>query len=153
MKQEIQMLIGNIASGKSTYCKGHINQFVVLSCDALRYMIGAGQYIYNINLEYVLRSTILQMYVDLQPYKCNIMIDETNVSVSNRKLFIDKKSLDYTITAIIFPKLSMEESIRRRLGDNHGQTNYDVWKRVWTSFNQRFEVPTFKEGFDKIIRI
>ncbi len=148
---EIQILVGNIASGKSTYCKKHFNDFIILSCDALRYMIGADHYIYNVCLEPILQKAILDMYVAFQICGKNIIIDETNVSMLNRKLFIKKKKLGYRIKAIVFPRLDMKKSVMRRLCNNHGNTKQAIWEDVWNRFDSRYEEPMLEEGFDEII--
>ena len=109
MSKEIQILVGNIASGKSTYCKKHFEKFIILSCDALRYMIGANNYTFNLNIEPILKKTILNMYELFQAYGFNIIVDETNMSIADRNLFIkNTRLLGYRIKAIVFPKLNMK---------------------------------------------
>lgn len=153
--REIQILIGNIGAGKSTYVKRMVDKgYVVISKDALRYMVGGGQYIYDEALEPVIHTMATGILLLLVFSRKNIIIDETNMSITERKDFMQYKYiLDYKYTAIVFPKLSKEESVARRLQANHGVTPKEVWEQVWERKNAEYEEPTKEEGFYNIVNL
>ena len=54
------VLVGNIGAGKSTTCQQYVDDsYVIVSRDALRYMIGNGTYTFNPLIEaYIASSTL-----------------------------------------------------------------------------------------------
>ena len=44
----------------------------------------------------------------------------------------------------------MEESIRRRMLDEHGNQGKDVWEMVWKRMDGIYNKPSLDEGFDEI---
>jgi predicted kinase len=150
--KEILILVGNIASGKSTYCKELAKDgYVILSCDSLRYMIGANTYTFDISKEPILAQTILTMYKLFQELGYNIVIDETNMSQIRRAPFIANKLHGYKIKAIVFPPRTIDDSVKSRLLNNHGDTPACVWAEVWKRKKEQFQYPSYEEGFDDVI--
>ncbi|MGD2071861.1 MAG: ATP-binding protein [Candidatus Thorarchaeota archaeon] len=155
MKSEIQILIGNIGSGKSTECKRQINNgYLIISKDDLRYSLGAGKYTFNPQFEYAIHITALTLCDALMALGKNIIIDETNMDKETRKYYIKlAKKYRYKRIAVIFPKLTRKESVKRRLISNHGDTSKEIWEEVWDRKNEAYERPTRKEGFHEIIEL
>lgn len=153
--KEMQILIGNIGSGKSTYCKEKVKEeYIIISKDDLRYSIGAGNYIFNLNYEQSISNCMLEFFHSLsQLNDIKIIIDETNMDKESRKFYLYwGKYYKYTKIAMIFPSLTKEESVKRRLQSNHGNTSKEVWDEVWERKNTIYEEPTKEEGFDIIMR-
>lgn len=149
------VLVGNIGSGKSTYCKELVQQgFYIVSRDAIRYMINAGDYLFDRNKEdAVHRITMKSLYALMSLY-VDVVIDETNVSRKMRKHYIELgQEFCYDIEAHIMPSLNRHDSINRRLGSNHGSYDYKDWGEVWDRFNSRYVEPTQEEGFDKVVHV
>ena len=147
------MMVGNIGSGKSTLVKKLVKQgYLVVSRDALRLMVGGGEYRFDYDLEpeiYRIEKYALEL---LTSFNYDIIIDETNMRRFIRKVYLDiAKCQDYTTTAIIMPRLSKAESIKRRMKNNHGKTTISIWREVWDKFNQVYEKPTLEEGFNRVI--
>jgi len=63
MKQkELIILIGNLGTGKSTFAKTLVEKgYINISRDSLRYMIGAGKYIFNKEFEQSIDFAIVTM--------------------------------------------------------------------------------------------
>jgi predicted kinase len=81
----------------------------------------------------------------------DLIVDEVSINKKMRERYIKcAKEYDYKISAIIMPKLSMEESIKRRMNDPRG-FHEKVWERVWNKFDDAYEKPEKHEGFDEII--
>ena len=155
MKPELIILVGNIGSGKSTLTKRYQQHgYVIIARDWIRKVIGGGEYIFNPDYEPIIFATEKYMYKQFLTLGKNMVIDEVGLSKSMRKRYIPlAKKYGYKITAIVLPILSKEESIKRRLNDNHGNTDKKTWEMVWERFNSMYEEPTKKEGFHKIIKM
>ena len=156
-KQRLILLIGNIGNGKSTYLRNHkelCEKYVVVSRDCMRYMLGNGEYVFNTNFEPAVWSAEESLFCGLLATHVNIIVDEVNMNLGMRSRYIGPAiESGYHVTGIVFPQLSMEESVKRRLGSNHGYFKYDVWCEVWSRFNMNYTQPSFHEGFDRIITI
>jgi predicted kinase len=146
------MLIGNIGSGKTTLAKNFVNQgYIAVSRDWLRYAIREGDYLYDPDLEPIIFRTEWYLFENLIQLGYDIVLDEVNVSKLLRCKYIHlAKEFGYEVIAYVMPKLTQAESVKRRLQNNHGNTNKTTWKKVWSDFNKHYEAPTKKEGFDKI---
>lgn len=148
------MLVGNIGSGKTTLVKQLTKRgYIVISRDALRYMVGGGEYLFDVDLEpeiFRIERYALRVLSDLGH---NIIIDETNMSLTIRGRHFDcVKDKGYRKIAIVMPKLSKEESVARRMQANHGNGAKEVWGDVWERFDKIYTEPTKEEGFDMIAR-
>ena len=143
-----------MAFGKSTICKdialaGH----VIISRDSLRYMIGAGKYIYNTVLEpaiFEAEEGILRSFMKLG---VNIIVDETGINKQYREPYVKlAKEYGYSTFAYVMPKLSKKESVDRRMKNPHDQADRTIWEGVWKKFDDLYEEPTKEEGFVSIIK-
>lgn len=151
--KEIQILIGNIGSGKTTYCKQKAKEgYLIISKDDVRYSIGAGKYIFNPNLEHAIDCSIKTKIFWMGFEDVNLIIDETNMDIETRQWYIHNAKLrDAKIIGVVFPKISKNESVKRRLSSNHGNTSKETWEEVWERKNEIYEEPTKDEGFNEII--
>ena len=149
-------MMANIGGGKSTMAKNYVEKgYVVISRDNLRYAIGNGEYIFNLDYEPIIGQTEMFMLRKFLKQGVNIVIDECNVSRGARKRLIDviNDYEDYRITVIRMPRFSMNDSIKRRLQNNHGDTPAEVWEGVWERFNESWDEPTLEEGINSIITV
>ena len=149
---KVSILVGNIASGKSTWTDQYPNAFI-LSKDKLRYDYGGGEYVFNPYLEEIIDSVIKLSY-DAVLYQQNqhIIIDETNMTKNTRAFYITlAKKYGYVVEIVVFPDLGEDGHVKRRLRNNHGNINEETWRMVYKEKKARYEPPSFTEGFDKII--
>ena len=152
MLKELIILIGNIGSGKSTlsdtYQKdGHI----VISRDSLRYAIGGGNYVFNLEYETALLKAEQVLFTEFLEMGKDIIIDAVNSSRMTRTRYIlPAKEKGYIIKAIELPKLSKQESVDRRLNDPHGNFSKETWEEVWEMFDGIYQSPSIEENFDLI---
>jgi len=153
IKQELIILVGNIGSGKSTLSNQLAKEgYFIVSQDDLRYSIGAGKYIFNMQCEEGIKDACVVLARKFMSNDLPLVIDETNMNCSTRLPYLYLGTYyNYPTKAIIFPSLSKKESIKRRLKNNHGNTSKEIWEKVWDQFNDRYQEPTEKEGFDEII--
>ena len=154
MTKELIILVGNIGSGKSTFTKKvqENRQYVVISRDSLRYGIGGGNYVFNLEYESIIWDTELFLFRSFVRQEVPIIIDEVGVTKEMRKRYINFAKLHgYFIQAVILPRISMEECVDRRMNDPHGQYDRKLWEKLWSKFNSMYEEPTLAEGFDRIV--
>ena len=147
------MMVGNIGSGKSTLVK-HLAKkgYIVLSLDALRYMVGGGEYLFDEDLEPSIFRIENYALRELTDAEYDIAIDETNVSTTVRKRHFDCfKDKGYTAIAVVMPRLSKETAVKRRMQSAHGYFGPEVWGKVWEKFEDKYTEPSKEEGFEKII--
>jgi len=148
------LMIGNIGTGKSTFVKTYEKEYIVLSRDKIRYGIGNGNYVFIPQLEPAIWDGEITLFEGMVNTGINIIVDEININNVFRSRYINvAEAADYTITGIVMPHLSMDECVRRRMGNNHGDGTKEEWEEVWTRFNNKYEQPTFDEGFDKIFMV
>jgi len=152
--KKLILLIGNIGSGKSTIAKKFVKKGYVCICrDSLRYMIGAGDYIFNRSLEPTINKAEKKIVIEFMKLGVNLVIDEVHATEHLRKMHIDlAKKYGYHITAYVMPRLDKKTSVDRRMTNPHGQPDRISWEVVWEGFDSRYEEPTKEEGFDKIIK-
>lgn len=137
------MMVGLPRSGKSTYIKNNFNNIVIVSADQLRLIIYGqrfwkdGENIVWSNREIILKS-LLEQGLD-------IIIDETNISISSRKNIIDLcKRYNYVVN-VIFIYTYLEVCIQRAI-----ESDQDDLIKVIGEMSENFEIPCEKEGIDNI---
>jgi len=148
------MMVGNIGSGKTTYIKQKSGEFIVVSRDKIRYMLGDDTYIFIKELEPAVARGSLYIFESLLETNINIILDETNICQRMRRPYINMaKEQNYKITAAVLPKLPKEVCVQRRMSNPHGEYSKETWENVWEQFNKIYEEPTIQEGFDDILYI
>lgn len=152
--KELIILVGNIGSGKSTLTKKYQEDgYVVIARDCLRYAIGGGTYVYNVNYEPIIFDTELHMLEAFLKLGVNLVIDEVGVSKAMRMRYIlPAKDYGYTVKCHVLPQLLQKTAVDRRMQNPHGQYDRELWKQVWDRFQSQYEEPSFDEGIDEIIR-
>lgn len=169
-KPKLIIMVGNIVSGKSTWIKQFLannysdeGNWVVLSKDNIRRMIGAGKYIYNEKLEPIIHQSLIGMLCNFMQHDVNIILDETNIDRETRDVYLDltKKRVshgyDYETKAVIMLNRS-KEIIENRIASRENKIEWnstpkEIWMQVWERKQSLFEMPTEAESFDKILQI
>ena len=131
-------------------CPEHIAQFRVNSVSdifIITFKVGEfGERKMYFNLE---EFGMIKNFMEIN---VNIIIDEVGLTRSLREQYINLAyKYNYHITVLILPKLSMKESVDRRLNNPHGQPNRKLWEDIWTRFDSSYEPPIFDEGIDIIL--
>lgn len=147
------ILVGNCGSGKSTYAKKLSKEgYNIVSRDSLRYMVNAGNYVFDREKEPIVHEMTIRCLYTLLSYMVDIVIDETNMTRKCRKKYIEMaQQFEYEIEAHVMPKISKEESVQRRLNSPHGNYGKEKWEEVWEIFDNRYVEPKEEEGFNKIV--
>ncbi|MCK9458404.1 MAG: ATP-binding protein [Proteobacteria bacterium] len=150
----IEVLVGTIASGKSTYTNQRAKEgWVVVSDDAIVDAVHGGNYkLYEEALKPLYKSVedhILHIAVAMGR---NVIVDRgVNVTIRSRKRWVALAScLDVPIWAIEFPLWSPEEHAALRTNSDNRGHDYAYWLWVAERHIKDWQKPTIEEGFAKI---
>lgn len=154
MAAKIHVLVGMIASGKSTYCKTAAkNGAVIMNDDAIVNLVHADDYtLYDKKLKILYKSVenhIIALAIALNKL---VVIDRgLNVSVNGRRRWVAlANSFDVPCEAISFPNEGPEiHAERRAKGDNRGH-DYAYWLKVANAHNSVYVPPSADEGFGAV---
>lgn len=152
---KVEILIGNIASGKTSFCRMRAKEgALIVNDDAIVNMLHAGDYtLYDSALKPIYKAIENQAVMSALSMKRDIVIDRgLNLTRKNRRRWIGlAHSMDCECHAVCFKfdDPSVHAS-RRQKHDLRGH-NYEYWLDVAKCFNDKYEPPSDKEDFDRII--
>ena len=154
IKPKIQVLVGMIASGKSTYCKKAVGKgSLIVNDDAIVNMLHGDDYtLYSQELKTLYKGVENHVIVSALLMGRNVIVDRgLNVSVSGRQRWISlARSFDVPVEAIVFKNDGPEAHATRRTGSDARGHDYAYWHRVATIHNNLWSPPTEAEGFTAI---
>jgi predicted kinase len=146
---QITILVGNIASGKSTLVKASGCDQIV-SRDAWRYKLSAGEYKFDPLLESFIAKCCEAELLAYCKAGLPVIIDETNMTMRSRSWCMYLIPEDYRKVAIVFPDRGEESHVKARLSANHGSVPEATWREVYRRKKSQYQEPTKAEGFDDI---
>lgn len=154
---KIQVLVGMIASGKSTYSKQAAKKGrICMNDDAIVNMIHADDYtLYDKKLK-VLYKTIENQVIGTSLAMGRIVLVDRglNVSRSGRKRWLAlADSYDVACEAIVFKNEGPEIHAKRRASHDPRGHDLDYWLHVAEVHNSVYEEPSMMEGFTAIHHI
>jgi predicted kinase len=157
MKSELHVLVGMIASGKSTYCSKAVKHgCLVMSDDAIVNLLHANHYgLYDKSLKKLYKSIENHVASTALCLDRIVLIDRgLNVSKSSRRRWVALANcFDVPCKAIVFPKESPgTHACRRYYSDNRGHS-YEYWEDVAKKHDEVYNEPTIEEGFDEICHV
>lgn len=149
----IEVLIGNISSGKTSYARHRalqsaliIDESFIFSLHAgLRQMVTKNNNLLYRNLEYQIISFALSNNKD-------VIIDKCNFSSLLRERYIRiAKGFDTDIVGIVFPRENPNIHSERKIKYNKEGYDEAYWKKVAELINKKYESPSLAEGFNCIM--
>lgn len=154
---KIYVLVGMIASGKSTYSRNAARKGqLTLNDDAVVNLVHGGDYLlYEKNLKPLYKSIENHVLSLASCANKSIVIDRgLNISLQGRRRWLSlAKSFDIPCEAIYFPLYTPEVHAQRRFkSDNRGH-DYEYWLTVASHHFNRIWEPTVNEGFDAVHHI
>lgn len=153
-KQIVEVLIGPIASGKSTYCKKKAKEgFIIINDDSIVNAMHANNYLlYEESLKPLykgIENTALHLALSLGK---SVIIDRPNYSIGMRRRYIAiANSLDIPVVAIKFKDEGAEEHVKRRMESDGRGSKQEYWEMVYNIHKKLYEEPSLSEGFSGII--
>lgn len=154
---KIQVLVGMIASGKSTYAKNAARKgHLCMNDDAIVNLLHADDYtLYNKSLKVLYKTIENQIIGTTLAMGRAILIDRgLNCSPQGRQRWIAlARSFDVDCEAIVFPYDGIETHARRRAEHDSRGHPYEYWLKVAKAHSESYGDPATFEGFTAIHRI
>lgn len=152
----VQLLVGPIASGKSTYARNAAAKgMVIINDDALVEALHGGNYgLYDKNLKPLYKQTENTILTTAVALGKSVVVDRgTNNSIESRRRWIGlANSLDCPVVAIVFPdEGAAVQAERRAAADGRGH-GFDYWYRVAKNHIFYGSDPVTDEGFDEVLK-
>jgi predicted kinase len=149
----IEVLVGTIASGKSTWCLEKAKEgWLIINDDAIVSMLHGGLYAYRQDLKILYKSIETHIFHMCVALGYDIIIDKgLNLTVASRKRWISlAQSVDEQIRARVFPFSTAKVHAERRMKHESRSFSYEKWLNIAQEHIKRFEWPTINEGFCSI---
>jgi len=157
MDTHLQILVGPIACGKSTYSRAKAEEgFVIVNDDDLVTAIHGGNYkLYSKELKPVYKAAENAIVQSALTLGKSVIIDRPNHQSATRARYISlAKSLDKRTVVVLWPRKSPEIHARRRFYSDHRGHNIQWWTKVCEIHEDFYEPPNMqKEGFDELLEI
>jgi predicted kinase len=149
----LELLVGPIAAGKSTYCKYLAKTgAVIINDDDIVKLIHAGEYgLYDKKLKPLYKLVENQILTTAMLMDRHVIVDRPNFSKNTRSRYISlAKSFDVPVKCTCFKWTTPEESARRRCSVNDRGYSYEWWLEATKRHYSLYEEPSMDEGFTEI---
>ena len=147
----IQVLVGTIASGKSTYAKKQARDgWIIINDDALVNAVHGDQYgLYQRELKPLYKGLELCILHTAIAMGRDVLVDKgLNLTRNARQRWVAvARSLDVPIDCVLFPFSSAEVHAARRVASDHRGHSLEYWQKVAEHHISVYEPPTIDEGF------
>jgi predicted kinase len=151
---KIEVLIGMIASGKSTYCRKRAKEgAIIVNDDALVTLLHGGDYtLYTQDLKKLYKSIDINIVTMALSIGLDVVIDKTNLTKSTRQRYISLgECLEVPIVGIIFKKELAEVHAKRRFESDSRGHIYEKWLKVAKEHERLWQEPDISEGFSQLL--
>ncbi len=152
-KQGLIILVGNIASGKSTF-KKYIENSIHINDDDIVNILHGDYKKYDTKLKNLYKGIENFILTTSLSYGKTVVVDRPCMTKKTRSRYIGlANSLDSQIIIVNFKKEHYTTHAKRRFySDNRG---YDLayWTKVAEAKDKIYEQPEYSEGVDLIIEI
>lgn len=154
---KLQILCGQIASGKSTFAELAAKYGVIcVNDDAIVNMIHANNYtLYDEKLKVLYKSVENHVISTALSMGKSILVDRgLNVSIQGRKRWIAlANSFDVPCEAIVLEDCGPETHAKRRYESDSRGHSLEYWERVAKVHYSVYSEPTKDEGIEEIIHL
>lgn len=151
----LQLLVGPVASGKSTFCRIAAKEgAVIMNDDAIVMAVHGGDYkLYSTSLKPLYKTVENSIVQGALLLNRRVIIDRPNYSKAMRRRYIGlAKSLDVPVDVIMMDVYPPEVHARRRADSDGRGHSYEYWLKVVNYHNSLYEEPSLDEGIDSIVR-
>lgn len=150
----VQVLVGMIAAGKSTYALNAARAgFIVINDDSLTASVHGGDYsLYQKNNKTLYKAVGVSIFTHAIAMKRPVVVDTGSRNRITRSRWISlAKSLDVPVYGVGFTVDEVGVHAKRRYdSDSRGYT-YEKWLEVTERHAAEFEPLDSDEGFDRIV--
>lgn len=152
---KLELLVGNIASGKSTYCKESAeNGNIIVNDDAIVNVVHAGNYkLYRKEFKPIYKSAENAILSTALVMGHSVTIDRPNHTIAMRRRYIGlAKSFDADVKIIMFKWDTPEIHARRRFESDSRGLSYEYWLEVARKHADNYEPPNVDvENYDELV--
>lgn len=150
----LELLIGNIAAGKSTYAMTRAKHgAIIVNDDAIVTALHGGNYLlYTSGLKPLYKHVENSIITMALSFGRDVIVDRPNGSRLTRARYIGlARSLDAPVRGVLFEKQVAAVHAKRRF--NHDARGYTLaqWEAVAKRYDTNYETPQMDEGFDGIV--
>jgi predicted kinase len=149
----VEILVGMIASGKSTYARKRAEEgAVIVEHDAIVKAVHAGRYdLYDDRLKPLYKSAERAMIEMALSQGRDVVIDRTNHTRAMRRRYIGlASSADASVIGVVFENRTAEEHANRRFESDYRGLFLSEWVSVAKQHLKEWERPTLDEGFSAL---
>lgn len=150
----IEVLVGTIASGKSTYCKKRAEEgAIIVNDDAIVEALHGGNYrLYDKKIKSLYKSVEIHACISAIQLGKDVIIDRgLSLTKNSRKRWIGiAQSFDIPIQATLFKFVLPYEHAKRRYSSDSRGLEFVYWWNVALQHTSVYEEPTLEEGFTQI---
>ena len=151
----IELLVGPICSGKSTYAILRASQgAIIINDDSIVTALHGDYELYSKGLKPIyktLENTILQMAITMGR---DVVVDRPNMSRDNRKRFIGiSLAMDEQVVAVMFPNHGPEKHARMRFECNPRGKSLEHWIKAAQRHQGIYQKPELSEGLADIVPV
>jgi predicted kinase len=150
----VEMLVGFIGSGKSTYSLKRASEgALIVNDDSIVNAIHAGMNtFYQVEMKHLYKEIEMLILQEGLKETKDIVIDCPNLDKKRRSRYINlAKNFNTYITAIVFPMISPEEHAKRRFNSDSRGYDLEYWTKVAREHFKSYEPVSIDEGFNEII--
>ena len=149
----LDILVGAISSGKSTYSREQAKKgAIILNDDALVVALHGDYRFYDKNLKPLYKSIENQIISSALTLRRDVIVDRPNHSRQMRRRYIGlAHSFDVLVRLVLFERQTPEIHAQRRFESDSRGHSYAYWLEVAQHHDRIFEYPSEDEGFDEIL--
>lgn len=147
----VEVLVGMIASGKSTYAKRRAGEgAIIINDDAIVTMCHGGRYeLYSKECKPIYKGVENSLFALAVLAKKDVVIDRgVNIRAQSRQRFIAlAKSFDLSVDAVVFPKTAAAVHAQRRFDSDNRGLSLEKWRATALAHEREYEAPHLDEGY------
>lgn len=153
-KPSLILLVGNIASGKSTFRKQCDNDALFINDDDITNLLHGDYKFYDKNLKLLYKTIENNIVTHGLQSGYHVVVDRPCMTRNTRARYIGlAKSLDFPVVCINFKTESpIVHATRRFKSDNRGHS-LEYWLKVAQRKYDEYQEPQLEEGINKMLFI
>jgi predicted kinase len=151
---KLEILIGPIASGKSTYCRRRVREgAVVVNDDSVVTAVHGGEYtLYDKKLKILYKAVEMSIISHALALGRDVIIDRPCMKESTRRRYIEiGRGFEAEVVGVKFTRHAPEVHAERRFKSDGRGHPLEYWLEVAKFHDSVWEEPTEAEGFSKLI--
>jgi predicted kinase len=150
----LELLVGSIASGKSTWTRKRANQgWLTVNNDSLVCSMHGGEYAWNLQIPGLVELLAKQIVTAAASASRSVIVDNTNRNRQQRAAIVRHgREMGMQVKIVLFPRESADVHAERRFRSDPRGCTYGYWLEVAQKIETEWEDPGTDEA-DEITRL